>query len=266
MYPSWQVFEHPTAAMMALLLKDNDVCFDIGANWGCMSLIAATITGYHGPIHAFEPIPSTFADLEETVRQAKLEGRIVCHRFALSDRGGTGKMILPDRVNSGWAKLADDGTIEVTLARLDDLVLPDPTFIKIDAEDHEFSILRGAESMLRRTRPYLMFENWVDMRHPELFLAPLRWLEERGYRLYVPGWIWHTANDQCVLYDNDPPRDGSGPMIALLPIIPEHRALMSAHLSLFAAHRDRLSELAEALGSPKTLSVEEGHSPIAMGP
>lgn len=246
MYPDWQVYEHPTAALMTALLKDDDVFFDVGANWGCMSLIAAAIQGYRGQIHAFEPVPSTYADLAEVVAGAGLAERIACHRVALSDHPGTGAMTLPDGVNSGWAKVADTGEIEIVLARLDDLTLPPPKLLKVDAEDHELMVFKGAETTLRQARPFLVFENWIDAKRPADSIKILRWLENIGYQLYVPAWRAGSDDETFLAYSNNPPSNPLLPVLALLPILADQRALMTTHMSLFAAHESRRDELIAA--------------------
>lgn len=245
MYPDWQVYEHPTAALMVILLKNDDVFFDIGANWGCMSLIAAAIPGYRGQIHAFEPVPSTYADLTDVVAGAGLAERVVCHRVALSDRPGTGAMTLPDGANSGWAKIVHTGEIQITLARLDDLTLPPPKLIKVDAEDHELMVFKGAETTLLGARPFLVFENWFDSKHPAGSIQILRWLERGGYELYVPTWRVESEGETILSYGNNPPLSAGAPVFALLPIASDQRALMAQHMSLFAAHESRRAELAE---------------------
>ncbi|MBM3565177.1 MAG: hypothetical protein FJX42_03570 [Alphaproteobacteria bacterium] len=59
MLPEHIVFEAGVAALLQALMQGNRVFFDIGANWGYLSLYAATLPSYTGPIHAFEPVPST---------------------------------------------------------------------------------------------------------------------------------------------------------------------------------------------------------------
>ena len=66
--------------------------------------------------------------------------------------------------------------------------LPDPDFIKIDAEGHELRILQGATAVLRRARPHIILENWLERRDLPATIAPLKLLEREGYRLFVPCW------------------------------------------------------------------------------
>lgn len=49
-------------------LKAGDVFFDIGANVGYISAIAAGLLGTHGQVHAFEPVPEHFARLQRLAR------------------------------------------------------------------------------------------------------------------------------------------------------------------------------------------------------
>ncbi|MCH7865151.1 MAG: FkbM family methyltransferase, partial [Proteobacteria bacterium] len=180
-------YEPEVGAILETVLSGDRVFFDVGANWGYFALYAASIEGYSGTIHAFEPIAETFSDLESLTAQAGLGGRVHCHRLALSDRDGIGTMAF-DSVNIGTARLVKDsdggqGTAEVRLNRLDGLDLPTPWLVKLDVETHEFQALRGAETLLTREKPLLVFENWKERHDPQGTLRPLRYLEELGYAL-----------------------------------------------------------------------------------
>ena len=184
-------YELEVAALLETFLTDALVFYDIGSNWGYFAFYAATKPGYEGAIHAFEPVPQTFADLEDWVDQADLESRITCHRLALSDELGTGVMEV-DGEASGLARLVKGcggaGGEAVHLARLDDLDLPPPDVMKVDVEDHELNVLRGARSVLATRKPMLIFENWLAPRDRDSPLAPLRFLEEAGSRIKYPAW------------------------------------------------------------------------------
>src|SRR5215218_4378957 len=68
-------YEDDTGALLDAFLPLDGCLLDVGSNWGFFSLYAAS-RGGAPKIHAFEPIPSTYADLTEMVRQAALEDRI----------------------------------------------------------------------------------------------------------------------------------------------------------------------------------------------
>src|SRR5262249_29829646 len=50
----------------------------------------------------------------------------------------------------------------------------------------ELPALRGMRSMIAKTKPPIIFENWRDPSNPDKSAEPLKFLAELGYHLYVP--------------------------------------------------------------------------------
>lgn len=233
---SLPVYEPETSALLDRLVADGDVFLDVGANWGWYSLLIASRPGFAGTVHAFEPFPSTFVDLAAVVDQAGLARTIHCHEVALADKSGTLDMGFSDGIQSGLARLGEKGGVTVRLARLDDLDLPAPDVVKIDAEDHELEVLRGAERTIATARPVIVFENWLHRDRTELTLAPIRFLAERGYRFFYPGWVSKDAD--CVVSELTLP-----PVLALVPMLVAQRFQLPSQLNIVAVPRDRVDIL-----------------------
>ena len=243
MFPEHILFEPGIAALLDAFATNSRVFFDIGANWGLLSLYAAALPRFHGPIHAFEPVPMTSGDLEGIVGELGLAERITCHAVGLSDRTGPGRMTLPLAGDTGWAKVSEAGDLDVRLARLDDMDLPDPDFIKLDVEGHEYQALVGGRARLRRSRPHVILENWLELDKPDITTSSLRLLEDEGYSLFIPCWQ-HTSNGKSFLWpDAHPPTPDEDQTFVLVPVTPEQRFLMTPHLSVYACPSERMSEL-----------------------
>lgn len=236
------LYEAETSALLERLAAPDGVFFDIGANWGWYSLLLASRPGSTGTIHAFEPFPPTFTDLTSVVAQAGLEGRIRCHDVALADREGMADMAPSDGVQSGLARLGEGGGLAVRLARLDSLDLPDPDTIKIDAEDHEVDVLRGAAGLIARARPFIVFENWLHRDDPDLTLAPIRLLADAGYRFFFPAWADSAAPD-CIVASHAPPAEAE-PTLAVVPFLVGQRFLLPSQLNIVAVPAERAAEFA----------------------
>lgn len=243
MLPEHVLFEPGVAALLDAFATNARVFFDVGANWGLLSLYAATLPGFRGPIHAFEPVPSAGRDLESIVEELGLAERITCHRVALSDRAGTGRMKLPLAGDTGWSKVSDTGDIDVRLARLDDMELPDPDFIKLDVEGHEYQVLAGARARLRRSRPHVILENWLELDTPDVTTGPLRMLEDEGYSLFIPCWQHKRDGTPFLWPEAVPPTPDRDQVFVLIPATPEQRFLMTRHLSVYACPSERMGEL-----------------------
>jgi len=51
------IYEPETSALLDRLVGDDDVFFDVGANWGWYSVLIAARPTFHGTVHTFEPFP-----------------------------------------------------------------------------------------------------------------------------------------------------------------------------------------------------------------
>lgn len=251
-YPEGQ--DPEVSAILETLLGGDRAFFDIGANWGYFAFYAATIKGYRGPIHAFEPVAETFADLENLTGHAGLSERITCHRLALSDRDGEGRMTF-DPVNTGISRLVganqdnSPGVESVPLARLDGLDLPAPWLLKVDVENHELEAFRGGETLLKTEKPNLVFENWIERNDPQVTLGPLRYLEELGYVLYLPRWRFVDAEKSYIWPASVPPGQVNRRDLAFIRFTAEARFQFEDQINAFACHRDRVGEITEILSN-----------------
>jgi len=102
-------YDPRTTRLFQQILRPGDSIVDGGANIGYFSLLAATRVGVHGSIHAFEPIPRTFAALGENIR---LNGFSTIRASCLALGQARGQMILevPEVTHSGGA-VAVGGTM-----------------------------------------------------------------------------------------------------------------------------------------------------------
>lgn len=128
-------------------LPSGSVLFDIGANVGAYSLIAAS-RGIR--VHAFEPHPATFARLEENVALNGLKVR--CHQELLHSADELVSVSWSsDEPGAAMHRLGSEGD-QVVGVRLDGFVgsrgLPAPSYLKVDVDGWEEHVFRGAEAVL----------------------------------------------------------------------------------------------------------------------
>jgi FkbM family methyltransferase len=168
---------HPNLEKIVFLrlVRRGDVVFDVGANTGYYTVLLARLAGPHGAVHAFEPVPATYARLAERVARAGAGGSVVLNLAALSDREGPVQLLVPGgddgqaalvRHRTGsWRDAAvsthpsaattlDGYAARQRLSRLD--------FIKVDVEGAELAVLTGGLATLRRFRPFLHLEVCPD--------------------------------------------------------------------------------------------------------
>lgn len=224
-------------------LADNDGAFyDIGSNWGHFSLFLASKPGYKGKILAFEPFPPSFNDLQSTVEQADLSGRISPYALALSDFDGESSMGLPDGIRSGLASLSSAGSRHGTptkVAKLDSLDLPPPFLMKIDVEGNEARVIFGGRKTIAKNTPYIVFEHHRESIDPSFRV--FNELEKLGYLFYLPTLEFVTEKNLLrVTYGEEYAGliDRYGKYsFCLVPMRVEERCLLPPQLNILAVHK-----------------------------
>jgi len=151
---------HYSAQVFVNYLKEGMTVFDIGANVGYYTLLIAQKVGSTGKVYAFEPIPETFARLQENIA---LNGftNIVAVPAAVTDRDCTVRMSVEDSASSIF-RASSANSIEVPTISLDSFVgqhrIERVDAIKMDVEGAELLVLRGADQVIRRYKPIIMTE------------------------------------------------------------------------------------------------------------
>ncbi len=190
-----RLFEPETTRSLLATLKPGQTVFDIGANRGYVTLIAALKVGASGRVHSFEPNPKVRAELSEHVQMNRVADRVTICSDALSDLAGqdvtfyvstlesnTGlSSLTPSAELLNSQALSPDHTITVRTNTLDQYVeLHDLTapidLIKIDVEGAELMVLNGAERTLRERPP----RRWIIETEPGS--KACRLLTSHGYR------------------------------------------------------------------------------------
>lgn len=147
-------------------LRPGDVVYDIGANVGYFTLLAAQLVGPEGHVYAFEPNAEVLTKLRHHVQLNGLDNVTILN-CALADRDGRAEFHAVRGANSGRSSLRrevdPDATTEVELCRLDTLVteqgLRPPDLVKMDIEGAECLALRGmSETIVRQERLALLVE------------------------------------------------------------------------------------------------------------
>lgn len=150
------------------LLRDGDICVDVGAHAGRHTFPLARCVGPRGRVLAFEPIPAIAARLREEIEASEnLSSFVELRQCALADTTGEADFVLVHEAPgySGLRPRHYDAPVTTEIIRvevklLDDLIngVSPVRFIKIDCEGAELRVLRGATRLLARDRPVVSFE------------------------------------------------------------------------------------------------------------
>lgn len=154
---------------LARHLRAGMTVYDIGANIGFFSLLAARLVGNEGRVIAFEADPEVASRLREHIKRNEFSNITVEEKAVWSETGNV-RFVRSDRVASpdlGLGHVEPNATaagwIRVAAVALDDYRCdPGPDVVKCDAEGAEVEVFRGARSLLARKRPMVICELHSD--------------------------------------------------------------------------------------------------------
>lgn len=153
--------ETMAAFLAAISLTGATDVFDVGANVGAFSIVAAAATTAR--VTAFEPTP----DLAAIFRAMAAGNGLACEveAIALGAETGTATLFVSSKSDSSNSLQAGFrravGTVEVPVERLDDYVARSgrvPGVLKVDTETTEPDVLAGGVETIRRVRPWIICE------------------------------------------------------------------------------------------------------------
>src|SRR6266849_8394000 len=135
-------------------LRPGMTFYDIGANIGFFSLLAARLVGRDGHVASFEADPEVAARLREHIARNNFSQVSVVERAVWSKQQPlpflrTDPGLSPDRGLGHVVSAPSIGTIEVEGVSLDDYAaaFPAPNFLKCDVEGAELEVFRGAQRL-----------------------------------------------------------------------------------------------------------------------
>lgn len=202
----------PELLGLGAVVREGDTVFDIGAAYGMYTVPLARIVGSHGRVFSFEPQPRQAASVQR-LRAFMGAQHIEVTNAVMGPEVGDFTLMVPIRLGLpiyGWAHVVEgtDPSLERTkkskrmrtpMHTVDSWMaakgVPDPTFLKVDVEGFEPSVIEGATATIDRARPSLLLE--IEDRHllrygteGNAFADDLRrrWPEYRMYTWVDAAW------------------------------------------------------------------------------
>jgi FkbM family methyltransferase len=163
-------YEAELTTMVIDHIRPGDTFLDVGAHFGYFSLLAATIVGRDGQVHAFEPTPSTYRTLlanvagHSNVTAVNQALYSVPTTLEFNDYGiqySAYNSFFQPRLRESERRRVSATVHKVEATTVDDYLATrgiSPRFIKIDAENAELDVLRGAEKTLAAGRAVVTIE------------------------------------------------------------------------------------------------------------
>jgi FkbM family methyltransferase len=161
-------YEYTKQRLFARTVRDGMVVFDIGANVGLYTLVAAVHAGGRGRVYAFEPLPRNLALLR---RHLELNGvgNVEVVDAAVSNHSGTARFEALGHPSLG--RLGPTGQLQIRTVTLDELVFEQgfaaPDVMKLDIEGGERDALDGARRLLTERHPLVFLATHGSRRHAE---------------------------------------------------------------------------------------------------
>jgi len=169
---SFNLNAEPDLLIVKEFVAEGDFVIDIGANIGVYTKYLSEFVKTKGKVISIEPIPITYSFLLYNIEKMKLLN-VETSNVAIAEKEFTSKMYIPTGVSGenyfrAKALSADDRITDINLRAIDvkfislDLLvnsLNRPiSFIKIDVEGFELSVLKGAIKTIEGSKPSLLVE------------------------------------------------------------------------------------------------------------
>ncbi len=192
-------YEEDDCAYWTSLARESQVVFDLGANVGLYSLLAAS-ANIDANIHAFEPTPEIFSAFLENLNLNSFRN-VIANQKAVGRTTGTAilKRCRGDSASNGGMNFVSDAASDETgpvqdvidIVTLDDYCsekgISHIDLMKIDIEGGEYDALKGAQQLLsRKAIDYLFVElvEWAANRGGHSTSEVKELLLECGYGIY----------------------------------------------------------------------------------
>jgi FkbM family methyltransferase len=201
-------FEKLETEWVRRIIKDMDVFINVGANVGYYCCLALAECNSSLPIIAFEPVATNFDYLKRNVIANGGDSNVELFPLALGDQVGVVKIygggVCASTVE-GWEGINKAHYSYVPVNTLDNVIGnrfdAEKCFFLVDVEGAEFSVLKGALSvLLRNPKPVWMIEICVKEHQPAgvelnpdlLAIFDLFW--NTGYEVWTVGEAPHRVS------------------------------------------------------------------------
>lgn len=197
---SFNIESEPDLLIVKEFVNESDLVIDIGANIGVYTKYLSNFVGTKGKVLSIEPIPLTYSFLLNNIEKLNLMN-IETHNVGIADKEFISKMYIPtgdsgeNYFRAKWLDTNDKikdmnlSGIEVKFVSLDKLVGSlnrAISFIKIDVEGFEMSVLKGAKKTLEKDKPSLLVEIDGDpSKNGSNAYNVLKFLQALNYNPYI---------------------------------------------------------------------------------
>jgi len=130
--------------------QSKRVALDLGASYGFFTVGFAQ---HFETVHSFEINSSILPHLKMNTSEYR---NVTIHEHGVSDIEGDVSVL--DHTHSGYVRISEDGGVLAKVRTLDSFNFEGVDLIKMDVEDSEYEVFKGAVATISNNRPVLLFE------------------------------------------------------------------------------------------------------------
>lgn len=173
------------------IIEDGEHVLDIGANIGVMTYCFSKKLP-ESAVHSFEPVLDNIKVLKRIVRKNNLLN-VKIYQHAVGNKNDKVKMVMPEFNKVYFHGLSHVEEInkknsghlyDVEMKRLDDieeLKNIKINAVKIDVEEYEYNVLKGAEKLIQKNRPVIYCELWESENRER----SLGFISKLNYKVFI---------------------------------------------------------------------------------
>jgi FkbM family methyltransferase len=158
-------YEYETTKIVLKVLKEGELCIDVGANCGYYTILFSKIVKEKGSVLSFEPDKNNLFFLIRNVEYNRCNN-VRIYPYAVSDSDGFAILYIDKKgggdshiIESTESKINNEN-IEIRTIKLDSLDYNKLIYLlKIDVQGNEVKVFKGLSKTLTNIR-YIIFEYW----------------------------------------------------------------------------------------------------------
>jgi FkbM family methyltransferase len=181
-------------------IKENTTILDCGSYIGSHSILMKKLNR-NNDIFIFEMMPEHYKIIQDNIKLNNFDN-ILTFNFALGDK--IDRIKLPnvnyneDNTNYGATSINNNSSnVDINLIPLDFImpfIIKPVSFMKIDVEGNEVSLLNGAKELITKYKPIICIEIW-NLKYDEFINSDIwKYLQSINYK------IKHINGDDYLLY------------------------------------------------------------------
>lgn len=170
------------------LTRPGSLAIDIGSHIGIHTINMSRKVGPQGAVMAFEPNKKLYMELLHNLALNNCTNIIPIAK-ALGDAP---RMVLLNNIHIEQEDSQSKNGDLVETITLDSLKLDNLSLIKMDVENYEYFVLRGARETILKNKPVIIFECWIgadyensNPKEKANFDRVISLIESYGYEIYV---------------------------------------------------------------------------------